>query len=113
LFDGSAPAIVLTSKKKKGRNNLEYIQMDFSKDILDELMDELYKREVQSLIVEGGTQLLESFIGRDLWDEARVFTGNKKFYKGVNAPHFEFPPISEDFLDKDRLGFYRNFTFRQ
>jgi len=38
------------------------------------LMDDLYQHQVQSLIVEGGRQTLESFVEAGLWDEIRVET---------------------------------------
>jgi len=107
LFDGSAPTLVLTEKKKKSKTNIEFLQLDFTHGILLQLMNELYRKNVQSIIVEGGSRLLESFIKEGLWDEARVFTGNKRFHKGIKAPSFPFEPISEDIIGHDRLTFYR------
>ena len=46
----------------------------------------LYKHQIQSLIVEGGTQTLETFISENLWDEALVFVGDHNFESGVKAP---------------------------
>lgn len=46
----------------------------------------LFKEEIQSVIIEGGTKTLQSFIDANLWDSARVFTGNSTFGNGVVAP---------------------------
>ena len=50
------------------------------------MMSWLYSQGVQSLLVEGGRQLLETFISSGCWDESRVFTGKKNFGSGIEAP---------------------------
>ena len=50
------------------------------------ILDYLYKIKVQSVIIEGGEKLIMSFVNQNMWDEARVFVGNKIFNNGVNAP---------------------------
>lgn len=47
----------------------------------------LYNRNIQSLIVEGGRTLLQSFIDADLWDEARIETTPMRLTSGIEAPH--------------------------
>ncbi len=41
---------------------------------------------LQSIIIEGGTQLLQSFIEAELFDEIRVFKSPKQLKKGILAP---------------------------
>lgn len=53
---------------------------------IDELMNELYEKKIQSLIVEGGTQTLTSFISDDLWDEIRVEFAPFAVDRGTLAP---------------------------
>jgi diaminohydroxyphosphoribosylaminopyrimidine deaminase/5-amino-6-(5-phosphoribosylamino)uracil reductase len=53
---------------------------------LSELMNELYKQNIQSLIVEGGAKLIRSFVSENLWDEARIETSTLKLNEGVKAP---------------------------
>jgi diaminohydroxyphosphoribosylaminopyrimidine deaminase/5-amino-6-(5-phosphoribosylamino)uracil reductase len=79
LLDGSVPTIVFTAKKKTTKKKLDYVTIDFNKDVLKQILAELYSRKIQSLIVEGGSTLLNSFIQKNLWDEARVLTSNKIF----------------------------------
>lgn len=108
LFDGTVNTLVLTGKKAADRTNLVYCKIDFGKNVLQQLLDELYRRNILSLIVEGGCILIESFINAALWDEARVLTGDKKFIKGVRAPHFPFQPLREELTGNDRISYYRN-----
>jgi diaminohydroxyphosphoribosylaminopyrimidine deaminase/5-amino-6-(5-phosphoribosylamino)uracil reductase len=55
---------------------------------LPEQMHELYEQKIQSLFVEGGAQLLQSFIDKHLWDEAQVEINPMKLRKGVKSPAF-------------------------
>lgn len=86
LFDHSTPTMVFTEKQKKPKNNLEYVALDFSKDIFPQICTVLYDRKIQSLLVEGGTTLLQSFIDSELWDEIFVEHSEKVLYEGVKSP---------------------------
>lgn len=86
LFDHSTPTIVFTAEKKENEENLEYITIDFSADILPQILTVLYERKIQSLMVEGGTTLLQSFIDLGLWDEMFVEHSEKVLGEGVKSP---------------------------
>lgn len=53
---------------------------------LDEVMGVLFDRKIQSLIVEGGRQVLDAFIAEGLYDEVVVFRGNTNYGCGLKAP---------------------------
>jgi diaminohydroxyphosphoribosylaminopyrimidine deaminase/5-amino-6-(5-phosphoribosylamino)uracil reductase len=95
IFDNFANTIIFTEKKiedkKEGKMGAEYVRLNFGKDLLSNVMNELYKREIQSLIVEGGAMLLGSFIKSGLWEEARVFVSTKELMAGIPAPVFSPP----------------------
>lgn len=86
LFDHSTPTMVFTEKQKNSEDNLEYVALDFSKYILPQICTVLYDRKIQSLLVEGGTTLLQSFIDSELWDEIFVEHSEKVLYEGVKSP---------------------------
>ena len=87
LFDGRVPTWVFTQRKETPvRPNTEYILLDFGRDILPQLMEVLYERKVQSLMVEGGSFLLQSLIGSGLWDEAYIEGSPILLHEGVAAP---------------------------
>jgi diaminohydroxyphosphoribosylaminopyrimidine deaminase/5-amino-6-(5-phosphoribosylamino)uracil reductase len=108
LFDGAAQTLVFNSIKNEVDKNMVYVRIDFSENIVPQILHELYMRKILSVIVEGGKQLLESFIGANLWDEAHIFTGQKFFCRGVNAPQIDGELISSEILDSDRLFVIRN-----
>lgn len=86
LFDGSVPTWVVTEKPYPSKDNLEFLSLDFSQEVLPQLLAELYNRGMQSLLVEGGTQLLQSFINAGLWDEIYVEESALCLGAGVKAP---------------------------
>ena len=86
LFDHSTPTFVFTKNKKTEEKNLEYITLDFSNDIIPQILTVLYEKKIQSLIVEGGTTLLQSFINSGLWDEIFVEHSEKILDEGMKSP---------------------------
>jgi diaminohydroxyphosphoribosylaminopyrimidine deaminase / 5-amino-6-(5-phosphoribosylamino)uracil reductase len=108
VFDGTVRTIVFTGKKKNNDSNAEYVNIDFSKDIISQICHELFCRNILSVIIEGGTQLLQTFIDSGTWDEARVFTGSIRFGKGVKAPKLSAAPDEQIAFDNDILSFYKN-----
>lgn len=95
LFDGSVPTLIITEKEHQSRRNVTFITLDFTRNILPQMMDELYQRKIQSLLVEGGKLLLQSFIDNGLWDETFVEKCPMRLCSGVKAPeisdNFSYP----------------------
>ncbi|NQU53894.1 MAG: bifunctional diaminohydroxyphosphoribosylaminopyrimidine deaminase/5-amino-6-(5-phosphoribosylamino)uracil reductase RibD [Bacteroidetes bacterium] len=108
LFDGSVKTIVFNSKQNKELENILFVKIDFDKEIIPQILDELYNQNILSAIVEGGKQLLQSFINAKLWDEAHLFIGNKYFYNGINAPQISGKIISSEKMESDKLIIYKN-----
>ena len=109
LFDGSVKTLVFNSLKNDDPGNVEFIKITFDKRLIHHLLKELYLRNIQSVIVEGGAQTLQSFIELKLWDEARIFISTRTFDKGIMAPSFKGESISQEQLFSDRLMVYKPF----
>lgn len=86
LFDGSFPTLVFTAEEGVNTTNVEYITIDFENDVLKQVLAHLYKRNVVSLLVEGGSKLHNSFIREGFWDEIRIETSSVSLHEGVVAP---------------------------
>ena len=87
LFDGSAPTVVFTgADAASARPNVEFVRLDFSTDILPQIMARLYERGIQSVLVEGGQRTLQGFIDSGLWDEAFAERVPRLLGRGVPAP---------------------------
>jgi len=104
LFDAETETWMLNEGKSGRADNIEFVQLDFTNSVLPQLLDKLYSAGKQSLIVEGGARLLQSFIDAGLWDETRVFTTGVKLSNGIPAPvlkdsvHAEQTPVAIDVL---------------
>ena len=110
ILDGSTKTIIITSARDKNivsSKNLIFEEIDFSKNIAKQVCEVLSKYQIQSLIVEGGTQTLQTFIDEKLWDEAIVFVGNTSFVKGVRSPIIT-KEFKEEFIESDVLKRYTN-----
>ncbi len=106
VLDDSTKTIVLTEKAKSNTVNTFYEIIDFS-NLLSEIIRVLHKHEIQSVIIEGGKQTLETFINTDLWDEARVFIGDNKLNNGVKSPILKNNLLTEmKKIEKDILVYY-------
>ena len=89
LFDGSVRTLVFTQREDtSNRPNVEHIRLDFKIDILPQITEVLYKEKLQSLMVEGGSILLQSFIDAECWDEAYIEQSDAHLKDGVKAPSF-------------------------
>ncbi len=108
FFDKTQKTLIFNAFKTEKDNLTEWVALNFSKDIVPQILSELYNRKILSLIVEGGKQLLESFITGGYWDEAHIFTGNKFFFRGVEAPQVQGIQTGYEPLDADRLFIFRN-----
>jgi diaminohydroxyphosphoribosylaminopyrimidine deaminase/5-amino-6-(5-phosphoribosylamino)uracil reductase len=108
LFDKSQPTLVLNELQDKIDENLELLIIKFGESFLRDFLRELYHRGITSLFVEGGQQLLSTFINQNYWDEARVFTGNKYFIKGTSAPNIKGNIVSKELIGDTILTIIAN-----
>jgi diaminohydroxyphosphoribosylaminopyrimidine deaminase/5-amino-6-(5-phosphoribosylamino)uracil reductase len=86
LFDGSIPTLVYTTKTGRSAGQVEYITLDGGKPLLPQIMADLDRRRIQTLLVEGGSRLLQSFLDDGLWDEIFVEKSGAVLLSGVKAP---------------------------
>jgi len=68
-----------------------------------QVLDYLYKWGIQSLLIEGGSTVLNHFMSLGLWDEARVFQGYQVLGSGVKAPGLMGRLISQQVFSNSRL----------
>lgn len=105
LFNAETSTLVIKYDDVEANNQpiLEYINIARNKDLPNQILEALYQKGLQSLIIEGGTQLLQTFIDSNCWDEAQVIIGKKEFIQGVRAPIINGNVIAETVLDTDLI----------
>ncbi|MEM6829051.1 MAG: bifunctional diaminohydroxyphosphoribosylaminopyrimidine deaminase/5-amino-6-(5-phosphoribosylamino)uracil reductase RibD [Bacteroidota bacterium] len=106
LFNDEVDTLIFNKKKEGHENKNEWIQVDTLSPAV--ILEILHKKNIQSLIVEGGTQVLNSFITENCWDEARIFTSPQSFGKGVNAPPILGEIVKSETIFEDELKTIKN-----
>lgn len=87
LFTDGHPTVVFTlSSEGKDTQTVQYIVLKEDMPFISQLLTHLYERNIQTLLVEGGSELLQSFIDAGLWDEAYCEYSHVRIGKGVPAP---------------------------
>ena len=107
VFDDQAETIVLNNIKSTKVDKTTYLKSDFN-NLNQDILNQLYDRDILSLIIEGGAITINSFIEKNLYDEIRVFTTDKILKKGVNSP--ELPDINlieTSIINNDKLEVYK------
>ena len=72
------------------------------------ILKKLHELSIQSVIIEGGSQVLSSFIAANLWDEARVLHGNNTWKEGTLAPQFQGKLLRQEWIGEDIIKYYSN-----
>lgn len=89
IFNGESRTIIYNCLKNSSEKNLQFIKLDDG-FFLDQMLQSLYKNNIQSLLIEGGAKTLQSFIDPGLWDEARMVTNQKMIIEdGIPAPEMK------------------------
>ena len=102
LFDGSTRTLVFTQREDTPNLfQVEFIQLDFNRDILPQIFEVLYQEKLQTLLVEGGSILLQSFIDSGCWDEAYIEHSSDYLKNGIKAPKLTG---EYDFLTEEHFG---------
>ena len=108
IVNDDAPSIVYGSQLEGTAGNASRVQIEKAANQLDAILSDLHGRGIISLIVEGGPELLNSFIEKNLWNEARVFTGIEDFKEGLRAPILGVEYEDEEMIGPDTLRLYSN-----
>lgn len=107
VFNPDAKTLVFNSVKDQQMGQVTFTKIPFE-DPLAEILETLYNMEIQSVMVEGGRYTLERFIEQGLWDEVKILTNKKLFYKGLKAPVFNVIPAAVTKAGEDMLSVYYN-----
>nr|WP_234416014.1 bifunctional diaminohydroxyphosphoribosylaminopyrimidine deaminase/5-amino-6-(5-phosphoribosylamino)uracil reductase RibD [Allomuricauda amoyensis] len=108
VLDGSVKTIVLTQQMDATKyiDGVAYEVLDFNKPLAQQMCDALHKHSINSVIVEGGSKTLQTFIDDGLWDEARIFTGTVRFGNGIAAPKLKAALQHRETILSDILSIY-------
>ena len=86
LLDGSQPTLIYTYRQPYHKANLALVTLSEADDLLPQVIADLYQRQIQSVLVEGGPTVLNALLQAGLWDEIRVFRAPMRLGQGIAAP---------------------------
>jgi len=89
LFTDGSPTLVFTQASKQDTQTVSYIKLNNKTHFIDEILDGLYQKNIQSVLIEGGPKTLQMFMDSNAWNEAHIFTSNSEWREGIKSPIFK------------------------
>lgn len=105
LFHQDRLTLVYNRLIEKATTNAQFVKIE-GVDLLQEILKDLFERKIQSVLVEGGAQTLQSFINQNCWDEISVFQSNQTLGDGLKAPTFQSEISEIEMVGNDKLISY-------
>ena len=110
VFDNKVKTILFSrSNQTIEKENGIFKYLDFEQNIVTQIIESLYQHQIQTVIIEGGRQTLQTFIDANLWDEARIFVGNMTLKTGTEAPKLGRSQFKKQAIGTDELLVSRNY----
>ena len=110
VFDNKVKTILFSrSNQTIEKENGIFEYLDFEQNIAIQIIESLYKHQIQTIIIEGGRQTLQTFIDANLWDEAKIFVGNMTLKTGTQAPKLVRSQFKKQAIGTDQLLVSRNY----
>jgi diaminohydroxyphosphoribosylaminopyrimidine deaminase/5-amino-6-(5-phosphoribosylamino)uracil reductase len=107
IYNNEAKTLVLNSIKEKTEGHIQFIKIK-KENFLAELMEALYKEQIQSVIIEGGSCTLQQFIDAGLWDEAIVIKNeNLQLESGTKAPEFNHTADKTETYRDNSISYFK------
>ncbi len=104
IYNADAKTIIFNEVKTEVVDNIHFVQMeDMHFYLPQKIAYQLYLMDIQSVIIEGGANLLTQFIAADLWDEARIFHSKQNWTDGIKAPCIDGETIKTITIGSDTL----------
>lgn len=102
LFDQDCLTLVYNRLIEKATTNAQFIKIE-GDDLLSQVLKDLFERKIQSVLVEGGSKTLQSFIDQGLWEEVLVFKSSEALTQGLKAPELPDGIKSTEQIGSDQL----------
>ncbi len=106
LFDGTQPTFIFVYEEHQteSTHNITYISISSKKNLVPQILTGLYKQQIQSLVIEGGAQILQTFIDSNIWDEAIIIKAPHQLTNGTKAPILVGKTQESFFIDNNVIS---------
>ena len=105
LLNDGLPTIIYNGMRSGIEGAVEYVKMDTANP--QSWLEDLYRRGVTSVMVEGGTQVLQQMVDAQAWDETRVEVSLRRVGQGVAAPAIEGRVTASYLIDGNKITYYK------
>ena len=106
ILSDTLPTLIYNKKRESKVQNKEFVRL--SEFNLINILKDILSKGISSIMVEGGSFTLQSFIENNLWDEARVFVSGGKFKNGIKAPKIKLSGPQK--IGSDQLYLMKNYA---
>ncbi|WP_374360849.1 bifunctional diaminohydroxyphosphoribosylaminopyrimidine deaminase/5-amino-6-(5-phosphoribosylamino)uracil reductase RibD [Cloacibacterium sp.] len=108
IYNNEAPTLVFNQEKEGDEGNVKFIKIS-KENFLEDLLQKLYENQIQSILVEGGSRTLQTFIDANLWDETIIIKNkNLTLENGTKAPKFKGNLDEEKEFRDNKILFFKN-----
>lgn len=108
IFDNTNRTVIINKKLQKEEGKTLYYKIDTGENIVTSICKMCYQLNLQSLFIEGGARLLQSFIEASIWDETRIITNQTLFAgQGLSSPILQnHELIATEQVHNNRIDFF-------
>lgn len=108
IYNHEAPTLIFNQEIETEEGNIKFIKIS-KENFLEDLMQKLYEAQIQSVLVEGGSKTLQTFIDANLWDETiTIKNENLNLENGTKAPKLAGKLVKEIEFRDNKISFFRN-----
>jgi len=97
IFNNKQRTVIFNTVRHEEKDHLNYYQVTEDVNLVHQIVNALYQMKIQSVIVEGGARLLQSFIDEEIWDEVRIIKNEELIINsGLAAPELKIKNAGEE-----------------
>ena len=110
IFNGKQRTVIFNTVKHEENRNLIYYQVTEDVNLMHQIINALYQMKIQSVLVEGGARLLQSFIDEEMGDETIIIKNEElKINTGLAAPELVLKNAQQEMkILNDSIKIYQN-----
>lgn len=105
VYADGHPTLLITGRLRP-ELPVEHVIVEPGTPVIRTVLNALHERDIRSVLVEGGAELLGHFIHEGHWDEARVIQGKAVFGSGTPAPQLSGSPIRSLVSGEDSIALF-------
>ena len=110
IFNREQETVIFNATKQERKENILFYKIEKTESFVKEILKACYEMNIQSILIEGGNKLAESFINAGAWNEARVIENTSMIINnGLRAPVLtNHHLMGNETISTDLISYYQN-----